>query len=118
MEIFALLLAFQLKHYLCDYPLQGKYMLGKFKEKDWEIPLTAHAFVHFLGTFLIAIFFGFEIALGVALLDFAIHFIIDRLKVKYSKGLETNNSKFWHYLGLDQMGHHLTHYVIIFILIS
>ena len=30
-EIFILLILFQIKHFLCDFPLQGKYMLGKFK---------------------------------------------------------------------------------------
>ena len=29
--IYLLLVIYQIKHFLCDYPLQGKFMLGKFK---------------------------------------------------------------------------------------
>ena len=35
LEIFVLLFAFQMKHFLADYPLQNVYMLGKFKEKKF-----------------------------------------------------------------------------------
>ena len=115
--LFVLLIAFQLKHFLADYPLQGRYMLGKFKETGWILPLACHSGIHALFTFSIAVFFGFEIALGVALLDFVIHFVVDRLKVSFSKGVTTQEPKFWWYLGLDQMAHHLTHYAIILILI-
>lgn len=115
--LFVLLIAFQIKHFLCDYPLQGQYMLGKFKEKDWELPLAAHALVHAVFTFFIAAFFGLQIAIAVALLDFGIHFIVDRIKVNTSRGLTTQNPKFWWFLGLDQFAHHITHYAIIAILI-
>lgn len=52
--VFALLIAFQVKHFLADYPLQNRYMLGKFKD-GWAFfwPLMAHAAVHGFGTFLI-----------------------------------------------------------------
>lgn len=115
--IFLLLIAFQLKHFLCDYPLQGRYMLGKFKKEGWEIPLAAHAAVHFVGTFLIAIFFGFKIALAVAALDFFVHFVVDKIKVEASRSTDHSKPEFWWYLGLDQMAHHLTHYAIIAILV-
>ncbi|WNL62953.1 hypothetical protein [Citrobacter phage Ci1] len=115
--IFVLLIAFQIKHFLADYPLQGKYMLGKFRDHNWEVPLAAHAGLHATFTFVIAMFFGFEIALGVALLDFGIHFIVDRLKVVFSRGVTTQEPKFWWLLGLDQLAHHLTHYTIIAILV-
>ncbi len=114
---FMLVLMFQLKHFLCDYPLQNTYMLGKFKEKGWELPLTAHAGVHAIGTFLIALYFGFLPALGVCAIDFAVHFIVDKIKVEAARGTASTEPKFWWYLGLDQMAHHLTHYAIIAILI-
>lgn len=115
--IFILMILFQIKHFICDYPLQGSYMLGKFKKDGWELPLAAHAGVHFIATFLISLAFGFEIALSVAALDFAIHFVVDKMKVEASRKTNTNEAKFWWYLGLDQMAHHLTHYAIIAILI-
>ena len=115
--IFILLILFQIKHFVCDYPLQGRYMLGKFKEEGWELPLAAHAGVHFLGTFLIGFFFGFWIAVGVALLDAAIHFVVDKVKVEASRSTNHSEPQFWWYLGLDQMAHHLTHYLIIALLV-
>jgi len=81
-EVFALLLAYQIKHWVCDFPLQTEYMLGKFKEKGWALPLATHAWIHFLGTYLIAsVFTGNSILAGkLALFDFVVHFTMDRIK--------------------------------------
>jgi hypothetical protein len=54
--IFLLLLLFQFKHFIADYPLQGEYMLGKFKDKGWMLPLFAHVGVHGAFTFIISMF--------------------------------------------------------------
>ncbi len=87
---FGLIVLAQFKHFIADYPLQGPYMLGKFKEKGWVKPLAAHAGVHFLFTSAIACSalsfkFGFgplvPITAGLlGLLDFVVHFIMDRIK--------------------------------------
>lgn len=61
--IFILLIAFQIKHFLCDYPLQGKYMLGKFNKEDWKLPLAAHAGTHAIGTSVIASLISTSISL-------------------------------------------------------
>lgn len=73
------------KHFIADYLLQGKYMLGKFKEKEWELPLAAHCSVHAVFTFFIAYAFvttsnAWQIALQCAIIDFVIHFTMDRIK--------------------------------------
>lgn len=80
--LFVLLIVYQLKHFLADYPLQGEYMLGKFKDADWVKPLAAHAFVHGTLTFFIAWVARGNIGLAVALavFDFAVHFVVDRVK--------------------------------------
>lgn len=81
-----LMVIMQFKHFIADYPLQGKYMLGKFLKKGWVAPLAAHCSVHFVFTLVIALAFlwstayGLLIALGVASMDFTIHFIMDRIK--------------------------------------
>lgn len=171
--IFILLVVFQVKHFIADYPLQGKYMLGKFKDKGWIAPLVAHAGVHSLFTFLITYV---VISLGnitntrlnliwqLPLIDFILHFVMDRIKadkkilgrfkalsaneykMNYNislglsclngeplsqhlsssemadykeigiKGLKSN-TYFWWSLGLDQMVHHLTHYLLIWMLL-
>ena len=88
--IWILLIVMQFKHFIADYLLQGKYMLGKFRDKGWVLPLAAHCFVHFLFTFLIAlgtfvftnhqspVYFWSAVLFG--LIDFSIHFIMDRIK--------------------------------------
>lgn len=86
--IFLLLVIYQLKHFLADYPLQGRYMLGKFKDgTEWIKPLLAHVGVHAGFTFVIAnaVFLtqgidNLGLAIEIALFDAAVHFVMDRLK--------------------------------------
>ena len=81
--IWILLVIYQLKHFLADYPLQGKYMLGKFKPyPQFILPLLAHALVHGLFTYTIVYLFhkGVYVALGLAAFDMGIHFVVDRIK--------------------------------------
>lgn len=117
--IFALIVVFQLKHYVCDYLLQTKYMLGKFKLKGWFLPLLSHCSFHAVATLIIVKFFGGsnEVALYVAVFDLIAHFFMDWVKVENSRDMSHSNPKYWYILGFDQMFHHLTHYVIIYILI-
>lgn len=119
--IFLLLVLFQFKHFIADYPLQTQYMLGKTKVTGWIQPLAAHAAVHSLATYIITMYFvGPFTAILFALADFVIHFTVDRLKASPKLGGRWNptQSYFWWALGADQMAHHLTHYVFIYILIS
>lgn len=158
--IYLLLVLFQLKHFFCDYPLQTPYMLGKFKDKGWILPLSAHSAVHALATLVIAhsIQSNRKLSVAVALIDFVLHFTMDRVKASPSllgryKSLDANcypgvaqmadgnmpvsvigeeysqkvswarqrlkeNTYFWWALGLDQGVHHLTHYLIIAILMG
>lgn len=80
--IFLLLVLFQLKHFLCDYPLQTPYMLGKFKGgKEWILPLISHAGLHGGFTFLISLICtDIGNASYLALFDLVIHFTMDRIK--------------------------------------
>lgn len=80
--IWILLVIMQFKHFIADYPLQGKYMLGKFKDKGWILPLASHCFVHFIFTSLITgvITHRLDLSLIFAFIDFTIHFIMDRIK--------------------------------------
>jgi hypothetical protein len=84
--VFVLLAIFQLKHFICDYPLQRSWILFKFHPhwKSWIPALAAHAAVHALFTFAIVFFLfswtTFDFALSLAAFDFAIHFIMDRIK--------------------------------------
>lgn len=137
--IYLLLVIYQIKHFVCDYPLQGRYMLGKFKPyPDYILPLAAHAGVHAIATMLIASMFKPKLAIFLGLLDGAIHFAVDRIKASpdllgrfkpltkdtYVAAVVSNdtealkgNTYFWWSLGADQMAHHLTHYILIWSLL-
>ena len=116
-SIFVLLFLYQIKHFICDYPLQNVYMLGKFKDTGWVKPLLAHTGVHALGTFIIAFAFTQMLFLSVslALFDMFVHFMMDRIKAspRLLGRYDIKDKRFWWSLGLDQMVHHLTHYAII-----
>ncbi len=170
--IFLLLLLFQFKHFIADYPLQGAYMLGKFKEKGWILPLFAHVAVHGVFTFVISLFVApWYLAMGLAYMDMFIHFFMDRIKAspyylgkfkalsakefkdmaEKEKHLDADmlaaidnpltsptetlqrvhnrseflheakkqklyNKLFWMALGFDQLIHHLTDLLVIYIL--
>lgn len=168
--IFILLTVYQLKHFLADFPLQGKFMLGKFKGgTDWILPLLAHVGVHGVFTFLIVLCVKPEYATSMMILDMTIHFIMDRIKASpnllgrfknftakdynfITAGLSPpkfadidytiqkhpediylqvhplndvekesvlqSNRCFWLSLGIDQGVHHLTHYLIIWFIVS
>ena len=120
-EVFLLLILFQLKHFICDYPLQTQYMLGKMSRTNWITPLAAHAGVHSVGTFIISFLFTpLFVAVLLALADFILHFTIDRIKVSPDLGgrWKPNQSYFWWALGADQMIHHLINYGFIYIILS
>jgi hypothetical protein len=82
-SIFLLLIVFQLKHFLADYILQGKYMLGKFRDGwAWVPPLLAHCVVHGAITFVICDILGVGtwLALELMLVDICWHSVMDRIK--------------------------------------
>jgi hypothetical protein len=135
--VILLLIIYQLKHFIADYPLQGKYMLQKFLP-DWSFffPLLAHTGVHAIMTFCISLCFAnIKTAATLAIFDMVVHFTMDRIKAgpkylgKYKPltakeyptstvSQKRSNTLFWWSLGLDQMIHHLTHYVIIYVLVT
>ena len=127
-DIFVLLVIYQLKHFFADFPLQGHYMLGKFKGgTEWIRPLAAHAAVHAAFTFGISLWFVWNmtgtkslIPFPLAILDFVVHFCVDRLKASPALGgrWKMDKPQFWWALGADQMVHHLTHYFIIWKLVT
>ena len=80
--VFVLFVVYQLKQWICDYPLQTEWMLGKFNKHGWFGPLASHAAVHALATFLIVKLSGmpFAFAMAMAHFDFVVHFTMDLIK--------------------------------------
>jgi hypothetical protein len=81
--LFTLLVVYQLKHFIADFPLQGEYMLRKF-HADWRVwvpALSAHAGVHAIFTLFIAGYLvGGFLPFALAAFDFVMHFTMDRVK--------------------------------------
>lgn len=119
--VFTLLVIYQLKHYVADFPLQREYMLRKTKANwDFLFPLSLHCLVHGLGTFIICLVYAPSLV-WLAALDFIVHFIIDRIKSgpRYlGKFNDLSKASFWNILGLDQMAHHLTHIYFIYLIVT
>lgn len=116
-SIFFLLIAYQVKHFLADFPLQGKYMLKKFAAEPavWIPALGSHALVHGVFTLAVVLLWGRPDLAWLAFLDFSVHFAVDRVKAspRMLGRFKPNQHQFWWALGADQMAHHLTHYFII-----
>jgi len=114
--LFLLLLGFQVKHFLADYPLQFAYMYeNKGKLGGWVRPLSDHSLVHATFTFFITVgFVGVSIALALGAFDYITHFLTDRWKA--SKRESPTESSFWINLGIDQMVHHTVGIIIIYVM--
>jgi hypothetical protein len=114
--IFLLLILFQIKQFIADFPLQKEYMLRKVLPGwDFVPPLALHCAVHAVGTLLILSFVAIHLW-WLAVIDFAVHFMVDRIKSSprvLGRYRDQTRPAFWNVLGLDQMMHHFTHYWII-----
>lgn len=118
--VFLLLIVYQIKHYIADFPLQREYMLKKtLPHWDFVLPLSLHCAVHAAGTLIICLIFAPQLW-WLSLLDFVMHFVIDRIKSgpRYlGRYHDLSRSGFWNVLGLDQMAHHLTHILFIYLIV-
>lgn len=89
-------------------------MLGKFNLVGWFKPLAAHAAVHATVTFGIALYYVPEYTVAFAVVDGIVHFCIDKWKVEVSRPYDSKlHAEFWQLLGIDQFLHHITHYMLI-----
>jgi len=120
LELIIILVALQIKHFICDYPLQTPFMLQKANKENWVKPLLAHSTVHSVGTFIVFVFFDFNTAILLGIIDLVLHFIVDRIKASPNIGNRWGIDKpqFWWALGLDQMAHHLINILFVIILFN
>ena len=107
-----LLIAFQIKHLLCDFVFQNKWMVyGKSSSTGWVVPLVAHAGIHGLLT-LNPCMVSAPTLWWLSLVDGFIHFIVDRLKASPDFGgqYQDPNPMSLFLFVLDQALHHFTNY--------
>lgn len=119
--LIAILAILEIKHFICDYLLQGRYQLlnkGTYLHPGGIL----HAATHALFTMLVFLIVPPKIALGIAIVfgEFLVHYHIDWLKerVLRGSGWVTAQREFWWAIGADQLLHQLTYLVIAALLIG
>jgi hypothetical protein len=108
--ILFLLAGFQIKHFICDGPLQTLGMV--LAKSHYGRPLgLLHAAIHGAGTLVVFLLAGIAAAPVLALADFVIHYHVDFSKENVVKAMGWNPSKgpFWWALSADQGLHQLTY---------
>lgn len=120
----ALLVVFtvlQVKHFICDYPLQTPYQL-KHKGIYGHPGGIIHSAIHALGTLTAFLVVTPTLALGAAIVvgEFLVHYHTDWAKdqVMRRKGYNVHQHEFWWAIGADQLVHHLTYIVIAGVLVG
>lgn len=112
MEILALLVLLQVKHWYADFVIQT-YM-QTVKKGVWLHPVgISHSCEHVVATYAALMFFNFVIMplnglsmLIIGLVEGILHYIIDFIKVKY--GCKDNTKPlFWNQFGQDQLAHQI-----------
>ena len=104
------MLVLTVKHVIADFVLQNSWMaIGKDQKTGWAMPLLAHCLVHLAVSLLLIMVIAPRFWF-VALIDFAIHITVDRLKgiCASSLGVTQEHPWFWTLIGVDQALHHLT----------
>jgi len=118
--MFLLLTLLTVKHFIFDFWYQPPY---QWKNKGTYLHLggIVHAGQHALASLFILFFFtNTATALGVAGIEFLIHYHMDWFKMKYNaaKGwTATTHNEFWVLLGVDQLVHSLTYILMAYLVI-
>ena len=128
--VFALLIVFQVKHFIIDYVVQFSRhdSMKKFEADGWVFPLFKHANDHGMASAFIVSTVLYAVStpwlplillsLGAYVFDLVVHFTMDRIKAspnilgKY----KFPSREYFFSLAVDQSVHHVTHYVIIMVL--
>jgi hypothetical protein len=112
------LVVLQVKHLICDGPLQTLRMV---QEKSYYGRLHGllHALVHLVGTGLVLALFGIPLQMVamLAALDGVIHYHVDYLKntLLRIKSWSTNDAPYWWAFTADQMLHHTTYVLLVWL---
>ena len=116
--IFAIL---QIKHFICDYPLQTMYQLrnkGTYFHPGGIIHSGLHAL--FTTSTFVVVAPGLVLGLGIVIGEFLLHYHIDWGKEQIIKRMRwmAAGREFWWAIGADQLLHHLTYVAIGAILVA
>ena len=120
-QVLVFLVLFQVKHFICDGPLQTSAMVRDKGFYGRRLGLL-HAGIHGSGALVALLLFGLplKLALSLALLDFAVHYHVDFSKEQIVRraGWTTSVSQFWWALSADQMIHQLTYLLLAYLVFT
>lgn len=130
--VFVLLIVFQVKHFIIDYVVQFSRhdSMKKFEADGWVFPLFKHANDHGMASAFIVSTVLYSVgtpwlplillSLGAYAFDLVVHFTMDRIKASpHMLGKhEFPSREYFFSLAVDQSVHHVTHYVIIMVLVA
>lgn len=116
--IFVVLALFAIKHFVADFWLQTAYMItGKSRGgAEWIPPLALHCGVH--SVLSLALICSIRPnAAYLVVIEFILHFVIDRAKTSYQLPSGTwpmqergkNLGSYYFAFGLDQLAHQITY---------
>ncbi len=110
----------QIKHFVCDYPLQTRYQLinkGTYGHPGGIL----HSGIHAVATTLAFLVLTPTLLVGTLIVvgEFLLHYHIDWTKVRIMKatGWSSDHPPFWWAIGFDQLAHHMTYLAIIAVLV-
>lgn len=112
----AMLVGFQVKHFVADYLLQPHWIL-RSKGDLRKLGGYIHAMLHAVGSLPVLAIGGVDVtsAVPLASAEFAVHYAIDYAKAGISlrSGAGPNSAAYWALHGADQLLHHLTYAAMI-----
>ncbi len=113
-----LLVALQVKHVICDGPLQTVLMV-RDKSIYGKPNGLLHGFIHAAGCFVVLGLWGLPLTLvaSLALLDGVIHYHVDFTKENLMKriGWGYSDGPFWWSIITDQTLHHMTYVLLVWL---
>ncbi len=118
--ILGLFAVLQIKHFVCDFPLQTRYQLvnkGTYGHPGGIL----HSAIHAIATTLAFLVLTPTLIVGAVIVvgEFLLHYHIDWTKMQIMKATDWSSQQwqFWWAMGFDQLAHHLTYLAIIAVLV-
>jgi hypothetical protein len=104
----------QIKHFLADFLWQTNQMVTEKGIYGARYGIY-HSLIHSAGTFLAFSWMHPVLGIITALIDFLAHYHIDWAKININNKYHytPQDSKFWFWLGLDQLAHQLTYLFLV-----
>lgn len=115
------LLAFEVKHFLCDFVLQTAYQV-RTKGIYGHLGGFIHSGLHIAGTIPALVIMGASVraAALILIVEFAIHYHVDWAKAKIDRTFQwgPQSQRYWILFGTDQFIHQLTYLGIVYVLLT